>query len=58
MIDAKVAGRDIVAATLAAPAAVTNLMEALHKSLHAVSAGKKRPAKAVAAPAAAKRKRA
>jgi len=57
-IDAKIAGQQIVAPTLETPAAVVNLMEALHKSLDAVSAGRKRPAKAVAEPAAAKRKRA
>jgi DNA end-binding protein Ku len=58
VIEAKIKGQAIVAPTLATPTPVTNLMDALHKSLNAVSAGKKRPAKAVAAPVAAKRKRA
>jgi DNA end-binding protein Ku len=58
VIEAKTAGQEIVASTFATPAPVTNLMEALHKSLNAVSADKKRPAKAVVAPVAAKRKRA
>jgi DNA end-binding protein Ku len=62
IIDAKIAGKDIVAtAEPEAPPRVVNLMEALKKSLDTVSAGKKKPAKAVAAsrPAAqAKRKRA
>jgi DNA end-binding protein Ku len=63
IIDAKIAGEEIVATAPEAPPKVVNLMEALKKSLDAVSAGKKKPAKAaVAKPAAAaatgKRKRA
>jgi DNA end-binding protein Ku len=64
IIDAKIAGEEVVATTTEAPPKVVNLMDALKKSLDAVSAGKKKPAKAVAAkPAAAakepaKRKRA
>ena len=46
LIDAKVAGQEFVAPAEEAPAKVVNLMEALRKSLDAVSAGKKRPAKA------------
>jgi DNA end-binding protein Ku len=60
IIDAKIAGEEIVAPTLEAPPKVVNLMEALKRSLDTVSASKKKPAKAaVAKPAAtAKRKRA
>ena len=58
IIDAKIAGQDVVA-TAAQPAPkVVNLMEALKKSLDAVSAVKKRPVKAAIAKAPAKRKRA
>jgi DNA end-binding protein Ku len=66
IIDAKIAGEEIVAPATEAPPRVVNLMEALKKSLDSVSAGKKTPAKvpvaraAAAKPAApvAKRKRA
>lgn len=58
IIDAKIAGQEIVAPVAEAPPKVVNLMEALKKSLDAVSAQKKRPAKAVAEKPAAKRKRA
>jgi DNA end-binding protein Ku len=64
IIDAKIAGEEIVAHETEAPPKVVNLMDALRKSLDTVSATKKRPAKAVAAkpaaakPAAQKRKRA
>jgi DNA end-binding protein Ku len=62
IIDAKVAGLEIVAPAEEAPPKVVNLMEALRKSLDTVSAAKKKPAKAVAttpaAKAAPKRKRA
>ena len=58
IIDAKIAGEEIVAPTVEAPPRVVNLMDALKKSLDAVSAGKKKPAKAVAEKPAAKRKRA
>ena len=60
IIDAKIAGEEIVAPSAEAPPKVVNLMEALKKSLDAVSSQKKKPAKAVAkaAPASAKRKRA
>jgi DNA end-binding protein Ku len=58
IIDAKIAGQEIVAPAVEAPPKVVNLMEALKKSLDAVSTQKKRPAKAVAEKPAAKRKRA
>jgi len=59
IIDAKIAGEEVVATTAEAPPKVVNLMDALRKSLDTVSAGKKKTAKAVAEkPAAAKRKRA
>jgi DNA end-binding protein Ku len=56
IIDAKIAGEEIVAPSLEAPPRVVNLMDALKKSLNAVSATKKKPAKAIAA--IPKRKRA
>ena len=59
IIDAKVAGEEIVATSAEAPPKVVNLMEALKKSLDTVSAGKKKTAKAASTkPVAAKRKRA
>src|SRR2546425_842043 len=59
IIDAKIAGEEIVATSVEPPARVVNLMDALKKSLDAVSSAKKRPAKAADAKApAAKRKRA
>jgi DNA end-binding protein Ku len=60
IIEAKIAGQEIVAPTVETPAKVVNLMEALRKSLDSVSAAKKAPAKAaVGKPATtAKRKRA
>ena len=61
IIDAKIAGEEIVAPPAEAPPKVVNLMEALRKSLDRVSFEKKRPAKAVVAQAAkpaARRKRA
>jgi DNA end-binding protein Ku len=57
VIDAKIAGEDVVAPDIEAPPRVVNLMEALKKSLDTVSSEKKKPAKAVVArpaPAAAK----
>src|SRR5438093_9946734 len=47
IIDAKIAGEEIVAAEVEAPPRVVNLMDALRKSLDAVSTSKKTPAKAV-----------
>jgi len=58
IIDAKIAGEEIVAASTEAPPKVVNLMDALRKSLDTVSAKKKQPAKAAIAKAPAKRKRA
>ena len=46
LIDAKVAGQEFVAPAEETPAKVVNLMEALRKSLDAVSAGKKKQAHA------------
>ena len=60
LIDAKVAGEELVETTEEAPAKVVDLMEALRRSLESVSAGKKTPAKATlasATPAAAKKPR-
>ena len=57
-LDAKIEGREIVAPETEAPPKVVNLMEALRKSLDAVSAEKKKPARASAARAEPKRKRA
>ncbi len=55
IIDARIAGQEIATPEVAeAPAKVVNLMEALRKSLDAVSANKKRPAKAVATKAPTK----
>jgi hypothetical protein len=53
-----VAGEEVVAPTVAAPPRVVNLMEAPKKSLDAVSAMKKKPAKAGVAKPAANRRRA
>jgi DNA end-binding protein Ku len=58
IIDAKIAGAEVVAPAEEAPPKVVNLMEALRKSLDTVSSAKKRPAKAAVAKPAAKRKRA
>ena len=49
VIDAKIAGQEIVAPEEEAPAKVVNLMDALRRSLDSVSAGKKKPAKATLA---------
>src|ERR671937_1303086 len=58
IIEAKIAGEEIVAPAFEAPPRVVNLMDALKKSLDAVSATKKKPAKAAITRPAAKRKRA
>jgi DNA end-binding protein Ku len=59
IIDAKIAGEEIVAPAAEEAPRVVNLMEALRKSLDAVSSRKKKTAKAVPVKAAApKRKRA
>ena len=46
VIDAKIAGEEVVATPDETPTKVVDLMEALRRSLDAVSAGKKAPAKA------------
>jgi DNA end-binding protein Ku len=46
VIEAKIAGQEIVAPVEEMPAKVVNLMDALRKSLNAVSDAKKKPAKA------------
>jgi len=56
IIDAKVAGEEIVAPDVQEPPKVVDLMEALRRSLNAVSDEKKKPAKAKIAAAAAKAK--
>jgi DNA end-binding protein Ku len=62
IIDAKIAGREVVAPEVEEPPKVVNLMEALRRSLDRVSDKKKAPAKAAVvnekAAAAPKRKRA
>ncbi len=60
IIEAKIAGEEIVAPSVETPPRVVNLMEALRKSLDTVSSAKKKPAKVAVAKAApaAKRKRA
>ena len=54
VIDAKIAGEEVVVQDVEAPAKVVNLMDALRKSLEQVSTGKKRPAKAAAKSGAAR----
>ena len=56
IIDAKIAGEEVVAPDVQEPARVVDLMEALRKSLDSVSAEKKKPAKAAIAAVAAKSK--
>jgi DNA end-binding protein Ku len=46
IIDAKIAGEEIVAPEVQEPARVVDLMEALKRSLDSVSQEKKKPAKA------------
>ena len=63
IIDAKIAGEEIVAREIEEPQKVVDLMEALRRSLNSVSADKKKPAKAkletpVKAKAAAKKRKA
>ena len=48
VIDAKIAGHEVVAPEIEAPPKVVNLMEALRKSLDSVSAAKKKPARIAA----------
>ena len=54
IIDAKIAGEEIVAPEIEEPAKVVDLMEALRRSLNTVSEEKKKPAKAKLAKPAAK----
>ena len=54
IIDAKIAGEEIVATELSEPPKVVDLMEALRKSLNAVSTEKKKPVKAALKKAKAK----
>ena len=57
IIDAKIAGQEVVSASMPeAPPRVVNLMDALKKSLDAVSTGKKKTAKAVVEKAASAEK--
>jgi DNA end-binding protein Ku len=56
IIDAKIAGEEIVAPEIQEPPKVVDLMEALRKSLNAVSSEKKKPVKADLEKAAAKAK--
>jgi DNA end-binding protein Ku len=58
IIDAKVAGEEVVVQVEEAPPRVVNLMDALRKSLDSVSATKKKPLKVAGSKPAAKRKRA
>ena len=57
IIDAKIAGRDVVTPEPAAPPKVVNLMEALRKSLDTISATKKEPAPITTAARASSRRR-
>ncbi len=58
IIDAKIEGREVVAPEVEAPPKVVNLMEALRKSLDAITATKKPAATAARSTSAARRKRA
>ena len=54
IIDAKIAGEEVVAPVEETPPNVVNLMDALRQSLDRVSTGKKKTAKVVEKPAAAR----
>jgi DNA end-binding protein Ku len=56
IIDAKIAGEEVVAPEVQEPPKVVDLMEALRRSLNTVSADKKKPAKADMANPVAKAK--
>ncbi len=58
IIDAKIEGREIVAAEVEAPPKVVNLMDALRKSLDSIGSSKKKPAAPPARMAAAPKRRA
>ena len=53
IIDAKIAGEEVIVHEMETPAKVVNLMDALRKSLEQVSTSKKKPAKVDAKPGAA-----
>ncbi len=57
IIDAKVAGEEVVVPEAEAPAKVVDLMDALRKSLDSVSKSKKKPAKATEKRAAPKKRK-
>jgi DNA end-binding protein Ku len=52
VIEAKIAGQEVVAPTVEPPAKVVDLMQALRKSLDAVTTSKKKPARVASRPAA------
>ena len=58
IIDAKVAGREVVAPEVEAPPKVVNLMDALRRSLDSISATKKKPLPVQTAAKAVPKKRA
>jgi DNA end-binding protein Ku len=58
IIDAKIAGEEVIAPEEEAPPKVVDLMEALRRSLDQVSAGKKKTATAKVAKAAVKKRKA
>jgi non-homologous end joining protein Ku len=58
VIEAKIAGREIVAPTAPDLPPAANVMDALRQSLEAVSRAKKKPAKATTRSRAAKRSKA
>lgn len=55
IIDAKIAGREVVAPEVQEPPKVVNLMEALRRSLDSISSSKKKPAQSTVPEAPAKR---
>ena len=57
VIDAKVAGEEVVVTEDEAPAKVVDLMDALRKSLDSVSKSKKKPAKAIEKRAAPRKRK-
>ena len=55
IIDAKIAGREVVAPEVQEPPKVVNLMEALRRSLDSISSSKKKPAQSTVPAASVKR---
>ena len=55
IIDAKIAGREVVAQEVQEPPKVVNLMEALRRSLDSISSSKKKPAQSTVPEASGKR---